>query len=379
MPATIPTHYKETTISNPGAIGGGIAGAAKTATDYVTEIDNSGITVHPKSLTTSRVKVDGNGTTIYQNNEDVAFYGATSRIGKANGDRVIVDSTNGITIYKANSKRLQTTANGVDVYGSDGSTSVASFGATTRIGKSAAEHVTVSSSSGRAEIALYGTSGSNKNASIYTKTVTVSGNDPVEQTGIELGKNASSVGPCIYAYIEDTSTALHVTTGANTSTRGAYNRISSNRRWVSDPDKLDIAEVYTHVKNTGTPPTAGFNVQSGLSSAELVLLSSGTYSQMTMVADRIVLNGNGVYPSYGFVSQGTTVPANGYVDHTISFGHTYQSAPMVLTSLISTSTGADFGQITIAVQARTTTGATIRIFNASSTNRTPGFIWLAIG
>lgn len=84
---------------------------------------------------------DTDGTT------SVANFGASARIGKANGDRVTVDSANGITIYKGNSKRIQTTANGMDVYGSDGTTSIASFGATTRIGPSAGPKVSIDTSS----------------------------------------------------------------------------------------------------------------------------------------------------------------------------------------------------------------------------------------
>ena len=108
--------------------------AAKTATTYITHIDDNGITIHPKSTTNNRAAINANGMEVFKGNVSVASYGDTARIGKANGDRVVVDSTDGITIYKANSKRLQTTANGVDIYGSNGSTSIASFGSTTRIG-----------------------------------------------------------------------------------------------------------------------------------------------------------------------------------------------------------------------------------------------------
>ena len=98
-------------------------------------------------LTGSHVEVDTNGVHIYdQNGIEVALYAPTVRIGKANSDRVTVDSTNGITIYKGNSKRLLTTANGIDVYGSDGTTSIASFGATARIGKSNGTRVTIGTS-----------------------------------------------------------------------------------------------------------------------------------------------------------------------------------------------------------------------------------------
>ena len=130
---------------------GALTDAAKTATDYVTDINNNGITVHPKrsdyATSGGRAVINADGLTVYLGSDDVASYGASARIGKANSDRVTVDSTNGITIYKGNSKRLQTTANGINVYGSDGTTSIASFGATARIGKSNGTRVVVDTSS----------------------------------------------------------------------------------------------------------------------------------------------------------------------------------------------------------------------------------------
>lgn len=122
-----------------------ISNGAKTATDYVTDINNNGITVHPKrsdyATNGGRAVINADGLTIYLGSDDVASYGASARIGKANSDRVTVDSTNGITIYKGNSKRLQTTANGIDVYGSDGTTSIASFGSTVTLASDDNNHL----------------------------------------------------------------------------------------------------------------------------------------------------------------------------------------------------------------------------------------------
>lgn len=74
---------------------------------------------------------------------DATLLAGTSmvRVGKAASDRVTVDPTNGITIYKGNSKRLQTTANGIDVYGSDGTTSIASFGSTVTLASDDGNHL----------------------------------------------------------------------------------------------------------------------------------------------------------------------------------------------------------------------------------------------
>lgn len=122
-----------------------LTNAAKTATNYVTDINNNGITVHPKrsdyATNGGRAVINADGLTVYVGSDDVASYGASARIGKSNSDRVTVDSTNGITIYKSNSKRLQTTANGIDVYGSDGTTSIASFGSTVTLASDDDNHL----------------------------------------------------------------------------------------------------------------------------------------------------------------------------------------------------------------------------------------------
>lgn len=81
---------------------------------------------------------------------DATFLAGTSmiRVGKAASDRVTVDPTNGITIYKGNNKRLQTTANGIDVYGSNGTTNIASFGSTVTLGNAASGNVLTLDTSG---------------------------------------------------------------------------------------------------------------------------------------------------------------------------------------------------------------------------------------
>lgn len=145
------SHFTQTADGFSFTLDDALEDAEKVATNYVTDINNNGITVHPKrsdyATNGGRVVINADGLTVYLGSDNVASYGASARIGKANSDRVTVDSTNGITIYKANSKRLQTTANGIDVYGSDGTTSIASFGATARIGKSNGTRVVVDTSS----------------------------------------------------------------------------------------------------------------------------------------------------------------------------------------------------------------------------------------
>lgn len=81
----------------------------------------------------------------------------------------------------------------------------------------------------------------------------------------------------------------------------------------------------------------------------------------------------------GSVGQSTTVPAGGYADVPVTFGRAYDSTPTVVVGLQSTSSAAAIGQISVAVTAVSATGFTARLFNAGSTDRSPGFTWIAMG
>ena len=60
--------------------------AAKTATTYITHIDNNGIRVHPSSTQNNSVVINANGMEVFKGGtaaaNSVAFYGDTARIGK---------------------------------------------------------------------------------------------------------------------------------------------------------------------------------------------------------------------------------------------------------------------------------------------------------
>lgn len=73
------------------------------------------------------------------------------------------------------------------------------------------------------------------------------------------------------------------------------------------------------------------------------------------------------------------VAANAYKDYPIVFPNAYSSAPTVVAQMISTSTSATMGSISIAVTTISATGCTIRIFNNTSTLRNPAVRWLAVG
>lgn len=74
----------------------------------------------------------------------------------------------------------------------------------------------------------------------------------------------------------------------------------------------------------------------------------------------------------------TTVSANSYTDVHVTFSPAMTATPMVVASITSTSTAGAIGSISVAVNERSATGFTARIFNAGSTGRTPGVTWFAI-
>jgi hypothetical protein len=74
-----------------------------------------------------------------------------------------------------------------------------------------------------------------------------------------------------------------------------------------------------------------------------------------------------------------SVPANGYVDTTITFTTKFSEAPHVVCSLYTTGTAAGNGSMTAYVASKSATGATIRIANSGTTTGTRGVQWVAIG
>lgn len=65
--------------------------ASAVATNYVTEVSNSGITVHPSSTTANRVLINADGMEVFKSNDSVAFYGDTVRIGRDEESHIEMD------------------------------------------------------------------------------------------------------------------------------------------------------------------------------------------------------------------------------------------------------------------------------------------------
>lgn len=96
-----------------GAVGWGDK-AAKTATAYITEIDNAGITVHPSGSTTDYAQINANGMDVVKNSTSVAQFGDTARIGTAAGQNIKIDSDS-IDICSGSTVDATFTANKIEL------------------------------------------------------------------------------------------------------------------------------------------------------------------------------------------------------------------------------------------------------------------------
>ena len=72
------------------------------------------------------------------------------------------------------------------------------------------------------------------------------------------------------------------------------------------------------------------------------------------------------------------VQANSYIDVDMTFSKKFTKPPVVVCSLLSTSTAGAIGSMTASAINITTTGFTARIFNAGSAARAPSLSWVAI-
>lgn len=75
----------------------------------------------------------------------------------------------------------------------------------------------------------------------------------------------------------------------------------------------------------------------------------------------------------------TSVPAQSYVDYTVTFPVAFKGAPTVIPAFSSTSTAHSFGRATLSAHSITKSGCKIRVFNNDTTGRQPDVLWIATG
>lgn len=161
-----------------------------------------------------------------------------------------------------------------------------------------------------------------------------------------------------------TGTGLKVTgaTAETTAARIATLTTAGDMKYITPANLLSTI---------GALSTSGGTISGALTVTGALTANGG------VTANTIQKNGMPVAPvCSGYLDPGSIAKAS-YADFDITFPFTFKSTPNVIACFLSTSTEADFANCLIAVSSRTTTGAKIRVFNNSSSGRSPDIFWIA--
>lgn len=167
------------------------ASAAKTATNHISTTDNNGITVHPFGNENDYTRIDSNGVKLYKGGAQVASFGDSATVGKANGPHTVIQSS------------------GVDFYGaSDGSVNLAHIGYASGNGASGIE------------VAPYYTFGERKTTTdVYSASSTYEVGDHVLYDGVEYVCTKAITSPEVWdsSHWERTIGNYSIAEGLNTT------------------------------------------------------------------------------------------------------------------------------------------------------------------
>lgn len=267
------------------------------------------------------------------------------------GPNVLINSVGQLFRDGLNNLLTMTTESGAraltiwDGLGNEAANVLAYFGEVMRIGRESDANICVTSDS------IQFNDGTDGIAEIKSSTTTAGANVATFET---MHKKSGVSGARLQLVGDDTTNDQQAELCA----------LSSARIGVEVTDSLDTRGDVT--------ATSFANV----SAAAVTLTDTTSSSDVTVYMSDLL----GVAQARsGQVGQTNTVPAGGYVDVPVTFGHTYGAAPAVVVGLYSTSTAAAIGSISVAVTSVTTTGFTARLFNAGTTDRSPGFYWIAMG
>ena len=83
----------------------------------------------------------------------------------------------------------------------------------------------------------------------------------------------------------------------------------------------------------------------------------------------------------GYVAAVGNTSGGSYKDIYVTFEHPYAAGtlPIVIPCFFTQSTAGSFGRGNVSTYAVSNTGFTMRFYNGDSSNRNPGFFWLALG
>ena len=294
--------------------------ASRTATSYVTEVGTGGIKIHPEGDADDYALIDGTGMEVFDGGTSVAKFGETARVGQADKQRVAVTentvsiydannalavktNTDGVTLYRGGSKRSELTAAGLDVFGSDGSTSIASFGATSRVGTASGARV-VTTSTG---VDIYNSS-NQKKASYGSTQYIYGGNGTypyvmINGTGSYMYQSANNHADVTSSGLEvfqgGNSTALFGSSARIGKSNDMHVNVSSSGMTISDGSSNNImnitAETGTTARNNWRAAEMTFGSERSVIRGSLTSSDDSTYYSLIDICSGETVGGT----SYG--------------------------------------------------------------------------------
>ena len=195
--------------------------------------------------------------------------------------------------------------------------------------------------------------------------------------------------------------------GYRTTASGAYSHAEGSNTTASEyyshaeGYRTTASGVYSHAQNVYTVATENSQTVIGKYNAATVagsgtdadpyiysdvgnyafIIGNGTANTTAARSNALTVDWNGKIQTSQMQAgtiAATSVSANSYTDVSVTFSSEMSDVPIVVCSVVSTSTAGAIGSITSAVASTSTTGFTCRIFNAGSTARTPAVNWIAL-
>lgn len=320
--------------------------------------------VDPQNADGYKVLLSGTGMTVYDGSgASVAFYGETMTIGKSAGNNVFIDSDS--VDVRHGSTVMATFGTETVIYSADG-TELAHFG-----------YASGTSASGTAVAPYYSLGKRVFNDNVPVGNYSVAEGDRVTAAGYAShaeGTQTQATGGASHA-----EGVMSEASASGSHAEGLYTEASAsgahaqNFRTVADQVNQTAIGKYNTANNTGN----------------LFAVGNGSGSFNRSDAFTVDENGNAVVAGAltagnidaGLTSSTVDTAAGTYQDVNIAFHKTFASAPIVVVGFDTTGTQANFGYCCVAVVngSITTTGFTARVFNADSAVRKPRVSWIAIG
>lgn len=130
----------ESTASNEVAVFGSTVRIGAASAQRVTTT-SLGVEMYDKN-DVRRIRLNDSGLHIDNGSNSVAWFGSSVRVGQSEDSRVEISSSNGMNVYDSNNKiRTNISSTGVSIFDTDGSTNIAQFASTARVGPTSSYNV----------------------------------------------------------------------------------------------------------------------------------------------------------------------------------------------------------------------------------------------